>query len=194
MFKLPARARLSGTGDGFVAVGATFLTYGLTELAHGYGFIAVFVAAVSLRSVERDHKYHDDLPSFAEQTERLLMMLLLVCFGVALGEGKIFADMTWHPWLAAVIVLFLIRPAVAGLSLTGSNRPLMERAAISFFGIRGLGSIYYVAYATGKAEFEQLRVVWQTVFLIILLSIILHGLSVTPAMRYLDKAASPSRR
>lgn len=187
MFKLPARTRLSGSGDGFVALGATFLTYGITELAHGYGFIAVFVAALALRSVEREHQYHDDLHSFAEQIERLLMMLLLVCFGMALGEGKMFAGLTWHPWLAAIIVLLIIRPAVAWLSLMGSKREMMERIAISFFGIRGLGSIYYVAYATGKADFEHLRIVWQTLFLVILLSIIIHGLSVTPAMRYLDR-------
>ena len=45
-FHLPNRAKLSRTGDGFVALGVTCLAYGLTEIAHGYGFLAVFVAAL----------------------------------------------------------------------------------------------------------------------------------------------------
>ena len=52
-FHMPNRARLSRTGDGFVALGVTFLAYGVTELLHGYGFLAVFVAALALRAAER---------------------------------------------------------------------------------------------------------------------------------------------
>ena len=57
-----------------------------TELAHGYGFLAVFVAALALRATERHHDYHEKLHDFAEQIERLLMMVLLVLFGGALGR------------------------------------------------------------------------------------------------------------
>ena len=46
VFRLPNRAKLSRTGDGFVALGVTCLAYGITEMAHGYGFVAVFVAAL----------------------------------------------------------------------------------------------------------------------------------------------------
>ena len=54
MFRLPNRMRISRTGDGFVGLGVTCLTYGLTELGHGYGFLAVFVAALALRATERE--------------------------------------------------------------------------------------------------------------------------------------------
>ncbi|MFC7541261.1 cation:proton antiporter [Siccirubricoccus deserti] len=93
-FHMPNRARLSRTGDGFVALGATFLTYGATELAHGYGFLAVFIAALAMRAAERHHNYHDRLHDFAEQTERLLMMVLLVLFGGALAGGLL-APLRW---------------------------------------------------------------------------------------------------
>ena len=89
-FRLPERANLSKTGDGFVALGITCLTYALTELIHGYGFVGVFVAALTLRASERGHRYHAELHAFAEQVERLLMMVLLVCFGAAIAEGSIF--------------------------------------------------------------------------------------------------------
>jgi NhaP-type Na+/H+ or K+/H+ antiporter len=61
---------------------------------------------------------------------------------------------------------------------------------IAFFGVRGLGSIYYLSYAFGQAEFDQMRLLWQTLFLVILLSIIIHGLTVTPVMQHLDQRRS----
>lgn len=188
IFRLPQRSRLSRTGDGFVALGATCLAYGLTELAHGYGFIAVFVAALALRSVERHHQYHDDMHNFTEQIERLLMMLLLFCFGLALAKGAIFTNLSWQVVLAAVVILLFIRPATTWLSLLGISRPKSERAVIAFFGIRGIGSIYYLAYAFGRAEFDHVRTLWQTLFLVILGSVLIHGLTVTPIMQRLDKA------
>ena len=68
-----SRARgAARTGDGFVALGVTYLTYALTELAHGYGFVGVFVAALTFRGSEREHRYHIELHAFAEQVERLI--------------------------------------------------------------------------------------------------------------------------
>jgi sodium/hydrogen antiporter len=86
-FRVPNRAGLSRTGEGFVALGITFLAYGLTELAQGYGFLAAFVAALAVRAAERQHAYRERLHDFADQTERLLMMALLVLFGGALAGG-----------------------------------------------------------------------------------------------------------
>ncbi len=91
VFHIPNRARLSRTGDGFVALGATCLAYAVAELAHGYGFLAVFTAALALRAAERGHDYHQKLHDFAEELERLLMMALLVLFGGALGSGGLLA-------------------------------------------------------------------------------------------------------
>ncbi|CAO4152482.1 hypothetical protein [Methylorubrum extorquens] len=58
---------------------------------------------------------------------------------------------------------------------------------ISFFGIRGLGTIYYLAYGLSHAEFEQAEVLWSAAGLTILVSIFLHGVTVTPVLRYLDR-------
>src|SRR3954464_7264274 len=96
LFHMPNRAKLSRTGDGFVALGITCLAYGLTEMAHGYGFLAVFVAALALCSAERDHAYHEKLHDFAEQLERLLMMTLLVAFGGALTDGGLLQALSWR--------------------------------------------------------------------------------------------------
>ncbi|MDN3567141.1 cation:proton antiporter [Paeniroseomonas aquatica] len=184
-FRMPNRARLSRTGDGFVALGATFLAYGLTELAHGYGFVAVFVAALAMRDAERNHAYHDRLHDFAEQTERLLMMVLLVLFGGAVAGGLL-APLGWPGAAAAAVILFVVRPAAGLLSLLGTTTRLPERGAIAFFGIRGLGSFYYLAFAANAARFPEMAELWAVVGLTVLISVGLHGMTVTPAMRWLD--------
>jgi NhaP-type Na+/H+ or K+/H+ antiporter len=184
-FRVPNRTRLSRTGDGFVALGVTFLTYGVTELIHGYGFLAVFVAAVAMRAAERQHRYHDRLHDFAEQTERLLMMVILVLFGGALAGGLL-APLDWWGVAAALLFLFLVRPAAGLLSLLGAPAPLPERAAVAFFGIRGLGCFYYLAYGLNEAPFREGEQLWAVLGLTVLISIMLHGVTVTPAMRMLD--------
>ena len=185
-FRLPNRARLSRTGDGFVALGITMVAYGLTEVIHGYGFIAVFVAAIAFRSVEQEHDYHEKLHDFIEQLERLLMMALLVLLGGAVSTAGLLNYVDWRVAVFALFTLFAIRPLAAWFSLLGRPEPLREKAVISFFGIRGLGSVYYLSYGLGHAEFEAAGVLWSTVTLVILLSVLLHGTTVTPVMRRLD--------
>jgi NhaP-type Na+/H+ or K+/H+ antiporter len=193
VFRLPNRTGLSETRDGFAALGITCLAYGTTELANGYGFLAVFVSAVALRSVERRHLYHENLHTFAEQIERLVMMILLVCFGAAIAEGTIFGALSWPVIAATALVLFVVRPLSGWISLAGYPASTPEKAAVAFFGIRGLGSFYYVAYALGQAEFEGTPVVWVTVCSVVLVSIVIHGILVTPVMRHLDfdRSAQP---
>ncbi|EUB98514.1 hypothetical protein PMI07_004795 [Rhizobium sp. CF080] len=72
------------------------------------------------------------------------------------------------------------------------NGEFTERMTEIF--IRGLGSIYYLAYATGHAEFENIQTVWATVLLIVLVSIVVHGIAVTPAMRWIDGRRSRASR
>ena len=185
-FRLPNRAGISQPKDGLVALGITCLAYGSTEMLHGYGFLAVFIAAVAFRSVERRHQYHKNLHDFTEQIEQLLMMVLLVCFGAAIAEGSIFGALSWRVVAAAAFVLVVIRPLCAWLALIGFPAPPLAKAVIAFFGIRGIGSIYYIAYALGQAEFEQSQILWVTTCFVVLCSILMHGVLVTPIMRRLD--------
>ena len=186
-FHLPIRSRLAHTGDGFVALGVTCLTYGAVEAAQGYGFVGVFVAALALRASEHNHDYHQTMHDYAEELERLLMMTLLVGFGAALAGGGLLASVTWPAVAFAGLALFVVRPLSGWISLYGSDTPGSERAVIAVFGIRGLGTIYYLAYALGHARFERPDLLWTTAALTILVSIVLHGVSVTPVLRFLDR-------
>lgn len=186
-FHLPNRAKLSRTGAGFVALGITCIAYGLTEMVRGYGFLAVFVAALALRATKPEHDYHTKLHDFAEELERLMMMVLLVLLGGTMTGGDLFSALTWQAAVFGLLALFVVRPLAGWIGLIGTDPPPDEKAAISFFGIRGLGSIYYLAYALHHAKFDNANVLWSTAGFIILVSIVLHGATVTPAMRHLDR-------
>ncbi len=182
-----ARSNLSGTRDGLVAIGATLVAYTCAEICHGYGFLAVFVAAIVLRDRERNHEYHEALHDFSEQIERLLMMLVLVLFGGAIATG-LFASVTWTDCLVALAIVLVIRPLAGWISLLGSGHSAKTRGLISFFGIRGIGSFYYIAYGVNHGEFVTSEKLWAITGLVVVISVLIHGISATPAMRWLDRA------
>jgi len=186
VYHFPRGTRLSRTGDGFVALGATLSVYALTELAHGYGFLGVFLAGLMLRRAARDHGFNDRMHDFADEVERLLMMALLVFFGGMLMSGGLLANVGWREAAFAAVTIFIVRPVAGWISLMGTGRPKLERFVVAFFGIRGLGSVYYLAYGINHGRFEYEVSIWSTLGLVILASILLHGISVTPIMRRLD--------
>jgi NhaP-type Na+/H+ or K+/H+ antiporter len=173
--------KLAHSREGLVAVAVTLISYGVTELAHGYGFIAVFVAALVIRDFERDHEYHKELNRFADQLERLASAVILILFGGAIVNGLL-GGFSWMMLAVAAAVIFVIRPlaGLAGIGVVGM--PKIESRAIAFLGIRGIGSFYYLAYALNGAPFEQGREVWAAVSVVVVASIVIHGFTAKPAM------------
>ena len=187
--------RLAKHSEGFVALAATFLAYGITELAGGYGFLAVFVCAVSIRASERSHEYHQVLHDFTEQIERLLTVLLLLLFGGAV-VGGLLSGLSWRAAAVGLALVFAVRPLIAWLALRGAPGTRGEHAVIAFFGIRGIGSFYYLAYATAAVTFPQGGELWALVGFVVIVSVGVHGVSATPVMKWLDRrherSVSPS--
>ncbi|MGW0480327.1 cation:proton antiporter [Nonomuraea sp. NPDC003214] len=180
------RLRLAERHDGFVALAATFLSYGLTELAHGYGFVAVFVTACAIRNAERGHGYNSVLHGFVEQIERLFTAWLLLLLGGFVATGGL-AALTWRGVAVGVLLLLVIRPLAGWLSQAGGAAGPRERLVISFFGIRGVGSLFYLAYALGQADFGvPADELWAVTGFTVLASVVLHGVTATPVMRRLD--------
>ncbi|WP_346958507.1 cation:proton antiporter [uncultured Arthrobacter sp.] len=179
--------RLSNHSEGFVALAATFLAYGVTELIEGYGFVAVFVCAVTIRAAERTHGFHRVMHSYVEQLERLLTVVILVLLGGAIARGLL-AGIGWTEVLVALAFLLLVRPLAGWLGLARGKTGPRERIAISFFGIRGIGSLYYLAYALGHGNFgAQAQELWAFVGLVVAMSIVLHGATTAPVMNRLDR-------
>ncbi len=186
-FRAPSeRFRLAEHAEGFVAIAATFLAYGVGEVVQGYGFVSVFVCACMIRSAERSHGYHRVLHDFTEQVERLLTVGLLLMLGAAITGGLLGA-LTWQAAALGVFLVFCVRPTFARLALLHGCGTTQERRVIAFFGIRGIGSIFYLTYALGEAKFVEVDLLWATVAFVILLSVVLHGVTATPLMRRLDR-------
>ncbi|MBV0893211.1 cation:proton antiporter, partial [Paracoccus sp. Z118] len=185
-FRIPAETKLAQTGDGLIALSATFVSYGLTEIIHSYGFLSVFVTALTFRAAHRGHDFHREMHDVTEQVERLAMMVLLLLFGGAVAKGLL-AGLAWRDLAAALVILLVIRPVTGLIGLAGLRASWSEKLTIASFGIRGVGSIYYLAFGLNHMEVEGGERLWAIAGLVILISILMHGLTVTPVMRLLDR-------
>ncbi|WP_343289863.1 cation:proton antiporter [Ferranicluibacter rubi] len=121
-----------------------------------------------------------------EQIERITMMVLLLAFGGAIAGGLL-ADIGWRDVLAAGIILLVIRPLAGLLGMYRSTATRGEKVSIAFFGIRRVGSVYYLSYAINQGDFPDADRLWTILCLVVFASILIHGLTVTPAMRWLDR-------
>jgi sodium/hydrogen antiporter len=193
VFILPHRNNFVKTRDGFVAFSLTLLVYGATELLKGYGFVAVFICAVTLRNYEIEHKYHLKLHSFTDQVERMLMAIVLILFGGTLVE-KVLNDFNWQHVAFGLVCVLLIRPVTAWASVFNTKLHIQEKAAISFYGIKGIGSLFYLAFATSLADFGAAEELWTITSWVILCSLIIHGLSATFVMQKIEKRFPKERK
>jgi NhaP-type Na+/H+ or K+/H+ antiporter len=185
-FHIPADSKLAQTGDGVIAIAATLIAYGLCEMVDCYGFLGVFVAALAIRQAHRDHEFQREMHDFTEQIERIAMMAGLLLFGGALVSGLL-SPIGWTEALVAVVILLVVRPVAGMIGLLGFPAARSEKLTLAFFGIRGMGSFYYLAYGLNHMEVGGRERLWALMSLVVLLSILMHGLTVTPVMRGLDR-------
>jgi NhaP-type Na+/H+ or K+/H+ antiporter len=204
--------------DDFLGLGLIGLVYGVSVLTHTWGFLAVFFAAVALRQTElklaredrqlqapmppgtpsaHQHPHSDMLQKttvsagslvFKEHLERLSELLLVLLVG-----GSLFID-SWS-WSAVALALFLFivaRPLSVLLVLMGSGATARLRGMTAWFGVRGIGSLYYLMYAIEHGVPEPLALqLIQMTLVVVTLSILVHGTSVKPLMGRFWKSRSP---
>ncbi|MCL6261004.1 cation:proton antiporter [Aquiflexum sp. TKW24L] len=173
--------------SGLASLALTLILYGVTELPAGYGFIAVFVGALALRRFDPDHSQHTHLHGFIDKTQRIMTAFMILAFGIVLGLGFL-SGVTMAEMMIAVLIVFLIRPLSGVLGLLGSGLPKKEIGAISFLGLRGIGSLYYFYYAINIQEFEGQNSVLNIMMVTILLSIVVHGVLSPVIMKRLESA------
>ena len=207
--------------DDFLALGLIALAYGAAVACHAYGFLAVFAAGLALRRVERTASaqsrqpearparlagasddemaaHPDSAPAFMaqavlafnEQLERLGEIVVVVIVGALLSPDLL----AWRVvWLVPVLFL-VVRPLSVLVGVIGAGLTRRETAMIGWFGVRGVGSAYYLAFAIVHglpAAFSD-HVIGVTLA-VIAASVIVHGVTVTPFMsRWGEKAQSAS--
>lgn len=186
--------RLAEQGEPLLALAALVMTYGASQLVGGYGFVSVFVCGMTLRAAERNHHYHRSMHEVVQRLERLLTLIILLLLGMSMTKG-VLDELDWRGVAIALALVFVVRPVAGWLSLRVAARRAdlpgglgrRETLATAFFGVRGVGSLYYLAFAAGEHAFSDERWMWSTVAFTILLSVMVHGTFATPAMRHLER-------
>jgi NhaP-type Na+/H+ or K+/H+ antiporter len=205
--------------DDFLALGLIALAYGCAQLLHAYGFLAVFAAGVALRRLEQRQgggaasaseveqaMLHPDrtkaasvavsrehAPSFMtqavlgfnEQVERIGELAIVITIGALLAAVRWEAAALWF----VPLLLLVIRPVSVHLALAGSTASSNQRWLIGWFGIRGVGSLYYLMYALNHGLDPALanQLVALTLSVVVA-SVVVHGISVTPLMAAYERA------
>ncbi len=180
MFRLPGPS-LSRTGDGLVALGITLMAYATAQMLHAYGFVTVFAAAVTIRASARNHEFHGAMAQFSDQIERMLLMVVLVVFGAAVASGLL-RSLSWAEVAAGLALILAVRPLSAWLAFAGSGLTWQPKALMAFFGIRGVGTLYYLLYAFRHGALTNQTAIWNVAGFTVLVSVLLHGTTSTPLM------------
>jgi NhaP-type Na+/H+ or K+/H+ antiporter len=209
--------------DEFLALGLIALTYGLAVLSHTYGFLAVFAAGLALQRVKEQpmevslsaagvtglqskqahqelatHSEHasaymrQEVQGFNEQLERIAEVAIVLAIGAMFPFTYLPASAAWFP----LLLFLVVRPTSVWLGLLGAPVSRDQRILISWFGIRGIGSIYYLMYAINHGLPRSLaeEIIALTITTVAV-SIVLHGISVTPLMNlYTRRKARHSGR
>lgn len=190
----------------FLGLGLIGTVYGISVLAHAWGFVAVFFAGVALRQAElKQAKVIFAPPSpatireptpasmdaespptvsegalvFKEHLERLSEVVLILLVG-----GMLFIDSwSWRAIALAMFVFLVARPISVMMSLLGTRMTWRMRGMVAWFGVRGIGSLYYLMYAIQRGLPEKLALeLIQLTLIVVALSILVHGTSVKPLM------------
>lgn len=193
----------------FFTLGVIALSYGVTHLVHGIGFVAVFAAGVAMRHIEHQAS-GDAAPSevigavtagkesevathpakapaymteivldFNQQLEHIAEFTMVLMLGVMLSAAGFSAEGA----LIAALLLLVVRPIACAIALVGQPATAPQRWLTAWFGIRGIGSFYYLVFALQypwqgdlKARFVPL------VLTVVTISIVAHGITSTPLM------------
>jgi sodium/hydrogen antiporter len=177
--------------EDFVALSTILLTYSLTEVVNGYGFLAVFVAGIVVQRSYSDPEKPLSQLHFTERIEKLMEVGTILILGSMLRLESMYAFAA-DSILVAALLFLLIRPLGTWIGTIGSPLHPASRLLCGWFGIRGVGSIYYLTYAFGhglKGELGE-QIAWIT-FTIIAISAIVHGISSTPLMNWYERRIKP---
>jgi NhaP-type Na+/H+ or K+/H+ antiporter len=208
--------------EGFFALGLIELSYGAAQLLHTFGFLAVFAAGVAMRRAEhratgarspqdaigaidssdvaataahpdKAHAYMaESVLGFTIELERIAEMAMMIMVGNLLSTlpGPLF---TWRSVALVAVLFIVVRPLAVELALLGSRAKPMERRMMSWFGIRGIGTVYYLAYALENGRADDIAPLAPYALAVVTASVFVHGMSAMPLMRTYRRSRKAAR-
>ena len=194
VLRLRAKGLLARELDGWVAVGAVLVLYGAAELAGGLGFLAAFAGGLGFRRYERDHEANERVHQGAEVVEKFSELAAILLLGSMVTLAG-WSEAGWAGAALAPLLLFAIRPLTVFVAFVGSGITARERAFLGWFGVRGVGSLYYVAaaIATGLLTVDEAQSVFWAIAVCIVASIVVHGITGSPFAGRLARRADRAK-
>ena len=205
----------------FLGIGLIALAYGVTELIHGIGFLAVFAAGLAMRRIESTNSGQQDLNvddyktvvntapesdreqvathpakasaymtetvlNFNQQMEQFAEFVMVILVGILLSHIGFSAAGV----LLALLLFFVIRPLSVAIALAGADVTPLQRRLMAWFGIKGIGSLYYLVFAlqyqwlapVGFHASTLAQRISSMALTVVAMSIVMHGISATPLM------------
>jgi NhaP-type Na+/H+ or K+/H+ antiporter len=185
--------------DEFLLLGVIGLSYGAAQLAHTLGFLAVFAAGLALRRADDIHAGSSQpaekppltpsMLSVNEQLERIVEVAIVLLVGAMISTGY------WSRagLVVAALLIFVIRPMSVWLGVSGGTERAPRRL-LAWFGIRGIGSVYYAVYVAGHDIRHGAAVdLLSCVLTVVAASILVHGISATPLMELYRRRRGAAR-
>jgi NhaP-type Na+/H+ or K+/H+ antiporter len=213
---LRMRHREALGSDEFIALGLIALTYGLALASHTYGFLAVFAAGLALRRIDEVKAPEPASPPpelsaadreasgaqapanmmravqrFNSQLESFIEVGIVLAVGVLLATVEFQREVLWF----VPVVFLLIRPVAVYVGLLGTGVERAQRNLMGWFGIRGIGSLYYLLYAINHHIHPALaeRLLSLTLAVVVA-SVMAHGISVTPLMAHYEARKAAKKK
>ncbi|WP_420477308.1 cation:proton antiporter [Noviherbaspirillum sp. ST9] len=202
----------------FLTLGLIAASYGVAHVVHGVGFIAVFAAGVAMRRIEHETSgtkppaevigavptgeeptvathpakapayMAETILGFNQQLEHIAEFVMVLLLGIMLSE----TGFSGEGVLVAVLLFLLVRPVAVFASLVGERAGKTQRLLMGWFGIRGIGSLYYLMFALQyEWPMDMKERVMSLVLTAVAISVLLHGISATPLMAHYHKRRQP---
>jgi cell volume regulation protein A len=156
------------------------IVYGAAAVAHGSGFLAVFVAGLIVGDVRAPFKH--EIEVFQDGLSTLAEVLVFVALGLTISISSLGAS-RWLEGLAlAAFVAFLARPLVATALLAPTRLRAGERMFVAWGGLKGAVPILLAAFAVAQHVNDAQRI-YETVFVVVLASVVVQGGTIPYAAR-----------
>lgn len=180
------RGLLSESFDGWLAIPTVLVIYGGTEIAGAYGFIAAFAGGLAFRRYEKHNTLNERVHHGTETVEKWGELVVVLLLGTMVSTAGLLAPGV-SGWLLAPLLLLVIRPLAVVVAMVGRGMPRRETAFVAWFGVRGIGSLYYIAVAAQAAQMHpaDAGVLMWTTIIVMLVSIVAHGTTASPLERRL---------
>jgi NhaP-type Na+/H+ or K+/H+ antiporter len=178
--------KLDGISKGILSLSVTFIPYAVSEIVGGYGFLAVFFAACMFSRCEKLQHHINSLHDFNEELESLVVAAIFIATGFFIA---LHYQLLFDPYIlgTALFMVLVVRPLAGWLSLVKTGLNPFQKIVLSFYGIRGIGSIFYLAYALNAANFPQAEKLIAVTTATIFFSVLIHGITARAVQKRIKK-------